>query len=176
CENALPGLRPEDDLIYKAAKALQQATGVKWGAQISCTKKIPAGGGLGGGSSNAASTLMALNRLWETGLSRKQLMELALPLGADVPVFIFGQPAFAEGVGEILSAVQLHERGYVIARPVQHVATPQIFSAPGLTRDTKSIKITVFADWQHFQQKQMTDLTPFFGGADNGLEPQVLNV
>ena len=96
CENALPGLRAEDDLIYKAAKALQKATGVKWGAQIACTKRIPAGGGLGGGSSNAASTLIALNRLWETGLSRKQLMELALHLGADVPVFVFGQPAFAE--------------------------------------------------------------------------------
>src|SRR5690606_2834859 len=97
CENAVPGLKAEDDLIFRAATALRRATGVKWGAQISCTKLIPAGGGLGGGSSDAASTLIALNRLWETGLNRRQLMELALPLGADVPVFVFGQAAFAEG-------------------------------------------------------------------------------
>src|SRR5690606_18071166 len=117
CDNALPGLRAEEDLIVRAARALQQATGVKWGAQISCEKRIPAGGGLGGGSSDAATALIALNRLWKTGLDRRQLMELALPLGADVPVFIFGQPAFAEGVGERLTAVDPPQRAYLIARP-----------------------------------------------------------
>jgi len=148
CENSLPGLPPEDDLILRAARALQQATGTKLGAQIQCDKRIPTGGGLGGGSSNAATTLIALNRLWETGLSRSHLMKLALPLGADVPVFVFGQSAFAQGVGEQLTPVDLPERSYLIVRPDQHVSTSEIFAAPSLTRDTKSIKITVFTDWQ----------------------------
>src|SRR5690606_30452745 len=122
-------------------------------------------------------TLIALNRLWETGLDRRQLMELALPLGADVPVFIFGQPAFAEGVGERLTAVDPPQRAYLIARPAQHVSTPQIFSDPGLTRDTKSIKITVFADWlleQHKLQARQAQAgveAGFFGR--NDLEPVV---
>ncbi|TFL15241.1 4-(cytidine 5'-diphospho)-2-C-methyl-D-erythritol kinase [Pusillimonas caeni] len=178
CDNALPGLRAEEDLIVRAARALQQAAGIKWGAQISCEKRIPAGGGLGGGSSNAATALIALNRLWDTGLSRRQLMELALPLGADVPVFVFGRPAFAEGVGEVLTDIELPERAYLIARPAQHVSTPHVFTDPGLTRDTKSIKITVFADWQLEQQaKQMQAgqiqgmRAGFFGR--NDLEPVV---
>src|SRR5690606_32410161 len=94
CENTLPGVAPEQDLIYRAAMALRAASGTKLGANIRCRKTIPAGGGLGGGSSDAATTLMALNRLWRTGLTREQLLQLALPLGADVPVFVFGQPAF----------------------------------------------------------------------------------
>jgi len=147
CDHEIPGLPAEENLIVRAARALQQATGAKWGARISCDKRIPAGGGLGGGSSDAASTLIALNRLWETGLNRRQLMELALPLGADVPVFVYGQPAFAEGVGEVLTGVDLPERAYLVAQPAQHVSTPHVFTDPGLTRDTKSIKITVFADW-----------------------------
>jgi len=179
CDNALPGLRAEEDLIVRAARALQQATGVKWGAQISCEKRIPAGGGLGGGSSDAATALIALNRLWETGLNRRQLMELALPLGADVPVFVFGRPAFAEGVGEVLTGVELPERAYLIARPAQHVSTPHVFTDPGLTRDTKSIKITVFADWLLEQQTEQIQAgriqagvwAGFFGR--NDLEPVV---
>lgn len=161
CENPVPGMRAEDDLIFRAATALQKAAGVRWGARISCTKRIPAGGGLGGGSSDAATTLIALNRLWETGLNRRQLMDLALPLGADVPVFVFGQPAFAEGVGELLTPVELPERSYLVARPTQHVSTAHIFTDPNLTRDSKPIRISVFADWlleqQQSKQNAVTD-------------------
>src|SRR5690606_6719674 len=121
---ALPGLAAEDDLVVRAARALQQATGTRLGAQIAYTKNIPSGGGLGGGSSDAATTLIALNRLWNTGLNRDALMALARPLGADVPVFIFGTSAFAEGTGDILTGLSLPERAYLIVRP--HGAVPKI--------------------------------------------------
>lgn len=170
CDNTVPGLSAQDDLIVRAARALQQATGSKWGAQISCVKRIPPGGGLGGGSSDAATTLIALNRLWETGLNRKQLMELALPLGADVPVFVFGQPAFAEGVGQLLAPIELPERAYLIARPSQHISTQAIFTDPDLTRNSKSIKITVFADWlleqAELEQTKPDQVGGFFGRND----------
>jgi 4-diphosphocytidyl-2-C-methyl-D-erythritol kinase len=107
CQSPLIGLTPDDDLVVRAARMLQSATGTKMGVQIRYRKVIPCGGGLGGGSSNAASTLIALNRLWRTGLSRTELMRLALPLGADVPVFVFGQAAFAQGIGEDLQQVEL---------------------------------------------------------------------
>lgn len=176
CESPVPGLAPHDDLVVKAARALQQATGTSFGAQISYQKNIPSGGGLGGGSSDAASTLIALNRLWGTGLSRQQLMQLALPLGADVPVFIFGQPAFAEGVGEILSAVPVPDRAYVVVQPTQFVPTAGIFSSPDLTRNTSCVKITVFTDWQTSvgQQKESgfsNNPVSFFG--HNDLQPVV---
>lgn len=140
----LPGVAPQDDLVVRAARALQQATGTRHGARIGLVKRIPQGGGLGGGSSDAATTLVALNRLWNTGLSRRELMALALPLGADVPVFVFGQPAFAQGVGEDLSAVALPEAGYLVAQPDASVPTAAIFGAPDLTRDTKPVKIADF--------------------------------
>ncbi len=142
----LPGVPAEQDLVVRAARALQQATGTRQGAQISVDKRIPAGGGLGGGSSDAASTLVALNRLWNTGLSRAELMQLALPLGADVPVFVFGQPAFAQGIGELLSAVELAPRAYLIVQPNAAVPTAGIFSAPELTRDSKLITIADFSE------------------------------
>lgn len=148
CESPVPGLAHDDDLVVRAARALQQATGTHYGAQINYQKNIPSGGGLGGGSSDAATTLIALNRLWGTGLSRSDLMQLALPLGADVPVFIFGQPAFAEGVGEILRPVSVPERAYVVVQPTQFVPTGGIFSSPDLTRNTSCVTITVFTDWQ----------------------------
>ena len=140
----LPGVAPEDDLTVRAARALQQATGTTLGAGIALDKRIPMGGGLGGGSSDAATTLIALNRLWNTGLDRAALMRLALPLGADVPVFIFGQSAFAQGIGEELSAVTLPPRAYLVAQPDASVPTPAIFSDPDLTRDTPYIKIADF--------------------------------
>lgn len=140
----LPGVAPQDDLVVRAARALQQATGTRHGARIGLVKRIPQGGGLGGGSSDAATTLVALNRLWNTGLSRRELMALALPLGADVPVFVFGRPAFAQGVGEDLSAVALPEAGYLVAQPDASVPTAAIFGAPDLTRDTKPVKIADF--------------------------------
>ncbi|PND32884.1 4-(cytidine 5'-diphospho)-2-C-methyl-D-erythritol kinase [Achromobacter pulmonis] len=140
----LPGVPPEQDLTLRAAHALQRATGTRMGAQIALEKRIPQGGGLGGGSSDAASVLIALNRLWNTGLSREELMKLALPLGADVPVFVFGQSAFAQGVGDELSAVELPERAYLVAQPDASVPTAEIFSAPDLTRDSSYITIADF--------------------------------
>lgn len=147
CDN--PGLAdPSDDLIVRAARALQQAAGIKTGAHIVCRKNIPMGGGLGGGSSDAATTLIALNRLWGAGLSRAELMRLGLSLGADVPVFVFGQSAFAQGVGEELAAVDLPERAYIVAQPFRNVPTQAIFQSPELTRNTACVKIAVFSDWQ----------------------------
>lgn len=164
--DAAPGLNPEDDLVIKAAKALQRATGSPLGAHIAYRKRIPAGGGLGGGSSDAATTLIALNRLWNTGLSRQELMALALPLGADVPVFIFGQPAFAQGVGEELFPLDLPaDRAYLVVQPPQHVPTAEVFASPDLTRDSPYVKMSVFADWQ-------TINAPGFFGR-NDLEPVV---
>ena len=180
CESTMPGLAHDDDLVVRAARALQAATGVRRGVQIRYRKNIPSGGGLGGGSSDAASTLIALNRLWGTGLSRQDLMALALPLGADVPVFVFGQPAFAEGIGEVLTAVPLPERAYLVVQPTQSVPTAGIFSSPDLTRDTSCVKISVFTDWQKsVEQKNRAVLTParsknacsFFG--QNDLQPVV---
>src|SRR5690606_9068822 len=123
----LPGVAESDDLVVRAARSLQLATGTRQGAQIDLRKRIPQGGGLGGGSSDAATTLIALNRLWGTGLSRSQLMRLALPLGADVPVFVFGQSAFAQGVGEDLTAVALPPAAYLVVQPDAGVPTAAVF-------------------------------------------------
>ena len=146
----LPGVPEDQDLTVRAARALQQATGTRQGAQISLEKRIPQGGGLGGGSSDAASVLIALNKLWNTGLSRQDLMTLALPLGADVPVFVFGQSAFAQGIGEDLTAVTLPERAYLVAQPDASVPTVGIFSAPDLTRDSSYITMADFLASQTF--------------------------
>ncbi len=135
------GVAEEQDLCVRAARLLQQETGCVLGADIAVEKRIPMGGGLGGGSSDAATTLLALNRLWNLGLSRARLMQLGLRLGADVPVFVFGENAFAEGVGEQLQAYALPEAWYVVLFPPVHVPTAQIFTHPELTRDTISITI-----------------------------------
>lgn len=140
----LPGVSPEQDIVLRAARLLQAETGTSLGAHLGLDKRIPMGGGLGGGSSDAASVLVALNRLWDTGLDRSQLMQLGLRLGADVPVFIFGQNAFAEGVGEELQPLTLPQAAYVIVQPCASVATVDIFSAKELTRDTKPVRITDF--------------------------------
>jgi 4-diphosphocytidyl-2C-methyl-D-erythritol kinase len=153
----LQGLPAEDDLVIRAARALQEATSTRHGAQIRYTKRIPSGAGLGGGSSDAATTLIALNRLWGTGLDRPALMRMARPLGADVPVFVFGASAFAEGIGDLLTEISLPERAYLVFRPHGGVATANVFSSPGLTRDTRPVIISVFADWQTANaQKQAT--------------------
>lgn len=131
----------EQDLCVRAARLLQQATGCTLGVDIGLDKRIPMGGGLGGGSSDAASTLLALNRLWNVGLTRTRLMQLGLQLGADVPVFVFGENAFAEGVGEQLQAYPLPDAWYVVLFPPVQVPTAQIFAHPDLTRDTISLKI-----------------------------------
>lgn len=141
----LPGVPEDGDLCVRAARLLQQHTGSRLGADIELVKRLPLGGGLGGGSSDAATTLMALNRLWKTGLSRAQLQELGLRLGADVPVFIFGRSAFAEGVGERLQELFLGPAWYLVLVPEAAVSTAEIFSAPELTRNTNAITIAAFS-------------------------------
>lgn len=132
----IDGVAQEQDLSVRAARALQQASGCHLGADLWVDKKIPMGGGLGGGSSDAATVLLALNHLWQTQLSRQQLMDLGLQLGADVPVFIFGRNSFASGIGEILTDVSIPNQWYVVVKPNVHVATAKIFSHKRLTRDT----------------------------------------
>lgn len=133
---ALPGVAEQDNLIWKAAKALQQQTGCTLGAKIQLTKRLPMGGGIGGGSSNAATALVALNHLWQTGLNDAQLATIGLTLGADVPVFIHGTAAFAEGIGEQLHPVALNEPWYLVVRPNVSIATKDIFTHPDLPRCT----------------------------------------
>ena len=137
----IEGVPEDQDLCVRAARLLQKETGSSLGVDIAVEKRIPMGGGLGGGSSDAATTLIALNRLWSLGLTRSRLMELGLKLGADVPVFIFGENAFAEGVGEKLQAYALPPAWYVVLFPPVHVPTAEIFSHPELTRDSVSIII-----------------------------------
>ncbi|MCD8521083.1 MAG: 4-(cytidine 5'-diphospho)-2-C-methyl-D-erythritol kinase [Saccharospirillaceae bacterium] len=139
---AIEGVGFEDNLIIRAARLLQKKSGKKIGADIRLDKKLPMGGGLGGGSSDAATTLLALNSLWNLQLSLDDLAGLGLTLGADVPVFVRGEAAFAEGVGEILTPVpELAEPWYLVVCPQVHVNTGKIFSHEGLTRDSDPINI-----------------------------------
>ena len=131
----------EDNLIIRAARLLQRGD---LGAHITVDKRIPTGAGLGGGSSNAASTLLALNHLWDLQLTREQLQTIGAGLGADVPVFVGARSAWAEGVGEILTPVELAQRWYLILVPDCHVSTAQIFSHRQLTRNTIPIKMATF--------------------------------
>ncbi|MGR5549325.1 4-(cytidine 5'-diphospho)-2-C-methyl-D-erythritol kinase [Vibrio sp. DNB22_12_1] len=126
----------KDNLIWKAATALQRYTNCSYGAQIDLHKILPMGGGIGGGSSNAATTLVALNFLWQTNLSDDELAEIGLVLGADVPVFVRGFSAFAEGVGEKLSPAHPDEKWYLVVRPNVSIATADIFGHPNLIRNT----------------------------------------
>lgn len=146
--NPIAGVPEEKDLCVRAAKLLKQKTGTARGVDIFLQKQIPMGGGLGGGSSDAATTLLALNHLWEVNLSREQLLELGLQLGADVPVFVFGQNAFAEGVGEKLAAIELPPAWYLVLVPSVQVPTAEIFASKELTRNTLPIKIPPFSVWQ----------------------------
>ncbi|BBO59447.1 4-(cytidine 5'-diphospho)-2-C-methyl-D-erythritol kinase [Mycoavidus sp. B2-EB] len=141
---AVSGVSEASDLTLRAARALQAYAGCPLGVEIEVEKRIPLGAGLGGGSSDAASTLLALNRLWELNLSRAQLQDLAISLGADVPFFVFGCNAFAQGIGEQLQAVELPLRHFLVVTPPVQVATTEIFSMRELTRDTKIIKIANF--------------------------------
>ncbi|HWI15804.1 MAG TPA: 4-(cytidine 5'-diphospho)-2-C-methyl-D-erythritol kinase [Burkholderiales bacterium] len=141
----ISGVPPETDLTVRAARALQQATGCALGADIAVEKRIPMGAGLGGGSSDAATVLLALNRLWNTGLNREALSALGLTLGADVPVFVFGRNAFAEGIGERLSAIELPESWYVVLTPRVAVPTARVFAHPDLKRDSEPIRIQRFS-------------------------------
>jgi 4-diphosphocytidyl-2-C-methyl-D-erythritol kinase len=142
---ALEGVPEDSDLCVRAARLLQQRSGSRFGVDIELVKRLPMGGGLGGGSSDAATVLVALNRLWGTGLDRAQLQGLGLELGADVPVFVFGRSAFAEGVGERLQALDLPPAWYVVLMPEAAVSTMEIFSAPELTRHSNAITIAAFS-------------------------------
>ncbi len=128
---------PADDLSLRAARALQQASGCTFGADISVLKNVPWGAGMGGGSSDAATVLLALNRLWGLRWPRAKLLELATPLGADVPFFVGGDNAFVEGIGDILTPIDWAPRRYAVVKPQEAVATASIFSHPGLARDSE---------------------------------------
>jgi 4-diphosphocytidyl-2-C-methyl-D-erythritol kinase len=143
--NAVPGINPADDLAVRAASLLRQAGGGRGGVDIALEKRLPMGGGLGGGSSDAATTLLALNRLWGLDLPRARLLELALDLGADVPVFVFGENAFGEGVGERLQPISLPPAWYVVLMPPVALSTARIFAHPELKRDSKMITIQSFS-------------------------------
>ncbi len=149
------GVAPESDLTLRAALALQQLTGSGCGAELRVHKRIPQAGGLGGGSSDAATTLLALNELWGCGLSLDELERLALPLGADVPVFVRGSSAWAEGVGERLTPVTLPEAWYVVIYPGVGMSTREVFQSPELTRNSPLITIRAF-----FQSGGRNDCEP----------------
>jgi len=136
---------PPHDLIVRAAQALQLASGTPHGAHIGIDKRIPAQAGMGGGSSDAASTLLALNRLWGLNLSLADLMTIGLKLGADVPFFLGGHNAWVTGIGEIMTPVEVPSARFVVVKPTQGLETQRIFSHPDLKRDTKSAILSGFA-------------------------------
>ncbi|SFA70641.1 4-(cytidine 5'-diphospho)-2-C-methyl-D-erythritol kinase [Azotobacter beijerinckii] len=137
----IPGVPHDGNLIVRAARQLQRQSGCRLGADIWLEKRLPMGGGIGGGSSDAATTLLALDRLWQLGWSEERLAELGLALGADVPLFVRGRAAFAEGVGERLQPVELEEPWFLVVAPQVTVSTAEIFSDPELTRNTPAITV-----------------------------------
>lgn len=141
---AIDGVDDEDNLIIRAARALQASANIQQGVNITIEKRLPIGGGLGGGSSNAATTLLALNQLWQCHLSKTELAQLGLTLGADVPIFLHGEAAWAEGVGEQLSSISPPEPWYAVIAPDCHVSTAEVFSSQELTRDCEPITISRF--------------------------------
>jgi 4-diphosphocytidyl-2-C-methyl-D-erythritol kinase len=142
----LPGIAESEDLAVRAARLLQTETGCRLGAEIANVKRLPVGGGLGGGSSDAATTLIALNRLWDLRIGRGALQELALRLGADVPVFVFGRNALAEGVGEQLYPIELPSAWYLVLVPPVAVSTASVFAELALTRSTTPVTIRAFSE------------------------------
>lgn len=141
----IPGVAPDDDLTVRAARLLQQHSGCRQGATIHLDKQLPMGGGLGGGSSDAATVLLALNHLWQTGVDRATLERIGLALGADVPVFVHGRNTFAEGVGESFTDIELPPACYLVLHPAVNVPTAAIFGAAELCRDTPAMRA---ADWR----------------------------
>lgn len=145
-EHGLSEIAPEDDLAVRAARLLQRESRTDRGVTLAVRKKLPVGAGLGGGSSDAATVLLGLNRLWGLNYSRATLMSFALELGADVPFFVFGEPALARGIGELLAAVSLPPTWFVVLTPDKAVPTAAIFAAPELTRNSGSAKMPVFPE------------------------------
>ncbi|MDT8364257.1 MAG: 4-(cytidine 5'-diphospho)-2-C-methyl-D-erythritol kinase [Nitrosomonas sp.] len=158
--NPMPGLSDADNLCVRAAKRLQAESGKSLGVEIYLHKQIPMGGGLGGGSSDAATTLIVLNRLWNINWDRQRLMTLGLELGADVPVFVYGKNAFAEGVGEKLTSLTLPSAWYIVLTPPVHISTAEVFTSKELTRNTIPIRISAF----------------YTGAGHNDLEPVVFRM
>ncbi len=160
--NSLAPPLPEHDLVMRAAQALRQASGCTLGAHISLDKRIPMEAGMGGGSSNAASTLLALNRLWNLNVPLERLLELGLQLGADVPFFLGGRNAWVEGIGERLTPVNLHAARFVVIKPPTGASTPHIFQSPALKRDTKHATIEDFvaSDAAQIHEFGRNDLQP----------------
>ncbi len=158
--NQIEGVPTEQNLIYRAAKLLQDQTACKLGANISITKRLPMGGGVGGGSSNAATVLVALNHLWQTGLSLIQLAEMGLSLGADVPIFVRGISAFAEGVGEKLTPCKPAEKWYLVLKPDESISTALIFKHPDLPRNTpkRDLDTLLNTPWANDCEKIVRDL------------------
>ena len=140
------GVAPQDDLAVRAAAALKRETGSAFGVDIALAKRVPLGSGMGGGSSDAASVLLALNRLWDAKLPRAELIRLGVALGADVPFFLQGEPALARGIGERLTPVTLPPLWVAVIVPPISVATAPIFAAPELTRNSASAKMEVFSE------------------------------
>jgi|TARA_B110000503_G_scaffold53778_1_gene86355 4-diphosphocytidyl-2-C-methyl-D-erythritol kinase len=136
----------KDNLIFLAAQAIQKYTGCALGAKISLDKRLPIGGGLGGGSSNAATTLLGLNVAWRLNLSNDELLKIGANMGADIPVFIFGYTAWAEGIGEELTAIERPTEWFLVLIPNTHISTAEIFAHQSLTRNTHPIKIPAFIE------------------------------
>ncbi|WP_434137178.1 4-(cytidine 5'-diphospho)-2-C-methyl-D-erythritol kinase [Photobacterium leiognathi] len=159
---AIEGVKTEDNLIYRAAEALRQAANCDLGADIHIDKILPMGGGLGGGSSNAATTLVALNHLWQTNLSVDELADIGLKLGADVPVFVRGTSAFAEGVGEKLQPAEPEEKWFLVAKPDISIATVDIFTHPDLPRNTekRSLEALLRGVYENDCEKIVRSLNP----------------
>jgi 4-diphosphocytidyl-2-C-methyl-D-erythritol kinase len=159
---------PEDDLCLRAARALQQASGTQLGVDISIDKQLPSGAGLGGGSSDAATVLLGLNRLWGLRWPRERLLALGLTLGADVPFFIGGRPAFVEGIGEKLTPLDLPRQWFVVLKPPVGLSTQAIFSSALLTRNTVPVIVAgLLADMQRRADEQVSFAGhPFFGRND----------
>lgn len=157
--NPIDGVPNEHNLIYRAAKLLQKQTACSQGAKMLLTKRLPMGGGVGGGSSNAATVLVALNQLWQTGLSLEQLAELGLTLGADVPIFVRGFAAFAEGVGEKLTPCQPQEKWYLVLKPNVSIPTPFVFKHPDLPRNTlkRNLEASLSRPWENDCEKVVRD-------------------
>ena len=161
-DSEIDGIATKDNLIFRAALILQQHVGTKHGCTIALNKKLPMGAGLGGGSSNAATTLVGLNSLWQCGVPLIELAKLGRKLGADVPVFVQGNSAFAEGIGELLTPMTLPEQWYLVITPECQVATGEIFSNPQLTRNSSPIKIRALSGEQYRNdcQKVVVSLYP----------------
>ncbi len=157
---------PAEDLTVRAAKALQQACGTTLGAHISLEKRIPSQAGMGGGSSDAASCLLALQRLWGIRLPRHELLAIALKLGADVPFFLLGGNAWVEGVGEKMTPITLPDADFLVVKPPHGVSTPDIFKSPMLKRDTETATILCFA-----ANDKLEDRLKIFGFGHNDLQP-----